>query len=159
VLFCVVLIATAFGIGLFFVAFARLFPRASLGRRISTAGAVCGIVAAVCFIGVACTPWNLYLRAHNHFVMWAFRAFLAAALCNAVASGVMASFPRRFTWIFGTFALLLGAYVGLLVAGPKPHTTAGALVQATGQKVIVYASVLTIAARQRLRGRSSRPRR
>ena len=98
----------------------------------------------MCFVGVARAPWNLYLRAHNEFVVWAFRAFLAGALRAAVATGITASFPRRFTWIFGSFALLLSAYVGLLITGPKPHTAAGAFVQATGQTIMVDASVLTI---------------
>jgi hypothetical protein len=73
---------------------------------------------------------SLFARARRYRDV-AFRTFLGAALCNAVA-GVAARFPRRFIWISGQFALLLAAYDGLLVAKPKPP------------KVIVYASVLMI---------------
>lgn len=159
VLFCIAIGAMAIGLGSFFIAFARLFPRASRGVGPGRLAAVCGVVAGLCFIGVAATPWNLYLRAHNVFVIWAFRALLSAVLLDVVAVFISAGFPRRFGWVFVGFALVLAAYVGLLTFGPLPGTPAGALVHATGQKIIVYASVATIFVQSLLLTRSRRPTR
>jgi hypothetical protein len=144
VLFCVALGATAFAMGLFFVGFSLFFAPASPARLTSTLGAVCGIVAGLSFLGVAATPWNVYLRAHNEFVLWAFRSFLAAVVLCAVAGFVAPNFPRRFAWVFVAFAVLLAVYVGVITLGPRPDTAAGAAIQATAQKIIVYASVLTV---------------
>ena len=144
VLFCIALVATAGAVALFFIGFARLFAPATGAGRAGIAAAVAGVVAAISFVGVAATPWNLYLRAHNDFVQWAFRAFLVAVVCAAVAGWLAPRFPRRFAAVFATFAVLLAAYIGLITFGPRPATPEGAAIQATGQKIIVYASVLTV---------------
>jgi hypothetical protein len=144
VLFCIALGATALAMAIFFVAYARLFVASSAAGRASAIGAACGIVAGICFVGVAATPWNLYLRAHNEFVQWAFRSFLLAVVLCAVAGFAAPRFPRRFGWVFVGFAILLAAYVALLTFGPRADTAQGAAIQATAQKIIVYASVLTV---------------
>ncbi|MEO7040014.1 MAG: hypothetical protein ABI186_08310 [Candidatus Elarobacter sp.] len=144
VLFCIALSSTAAAVGLFFIFYSLLFPPRSSARRVAIVAAVAGIIAAACFVGVAATPWNLYLRAHNDFVQWAFRSFLLAVVCAAIASGLAANFPRRFAAVFRAFAVLLTAYVLLLACGPSANTASGAAIQATGQKIIVYASMLTV---------------
>ena len=143
VLFVVALVAAAVALVLFFIAFARLLhsPRS---QQLGRGAAICGVVAGVSFVGVALTPWNHYLQAHNAFVMWAFRAFFIADVLLFAGVLLEPGFPRRFAWIFGGFAALLAAYVALLALGPTTATAAGSIVQATGQKVIAYASVLTV---------------
>ncbi|MEO6912490.1 MAG: hypothetical protein ABI182_00540 [Candidatus Baltobacteraceae bacterium] len=144
VLFCLALTATGIAVGVFFIAFSALFAGTSWPRRISIAAATFGVIAGVCFIGVAATPWNLYLQAHNEFVLWAFRMFLLAVICSGVACLLSPQLPRSFAYVYGAFAILLAAYIALLTFGPAPGTPVGAIVQATAQKIIVYASVLTI---------------
>lgn len=144
VLFCVALLATGIAAGLFFVAFSGLFERRSPAGRISVAAAAFGILAGICFVGVAATPWNLYLQAHNAFVQWAFRMFLLAVICSGAACLLSSRLPRRFVYVFAAFAILLAAYIAMLTVGPAPGTPLGAMIQATAQKIIVYASVLTI---------------
>lgn len=143
-LFGFALTTTAAGLVIFFVAFSQLFERSPGAVWLSRIAAVCGTVTAVCFVGVAFTPWNLFLQAHNGFVDWAFRAFLAAVILLMIAIGLERRFPRHFMLIFGGFAVLLAAYVLLLTFGPSTATPQGSAVQATGQKVIAYASILTV---------------
>jgi hypothetical protein len=142
-LFCLALAVAAAAIAAFFAAFAELFARPP-ARRLGRASAFFGVVAALCFIGVAATPWNLYLRAHNEFVQWAFRAFLGAVVCAGAGTLLEPGFPRRYAAIFGAFAALLAVYIGLLAFGPRANTAPGALIQATAQKIIVYAAIATI---------------
>lgn len=138
--------STGVGIGLaiFFIAFAQLFTSPRSSKRLSTLGAVFGVVAGICFIGVALTPWNLYLDAHNLFVRWAFRSFLAAVILFIIVAWQKKSLPRRFAWVFIAFAVVLAGYVLLLTFGPSVRTREGQMIQATGQKIIVYASIVSI---------------
>jgi hypothetical protein len=144
VLFCVALVGMAFGLALFFIAFAQFFARSRAGRVLGFVGIGAGLVTAVCFTGVAATPWNLYLQAHNDFVTWAFRAYLLAVLAFVGAIFATPEVPRRFAYVFIAFAVVLVAYVVLLTAGPTLATSEGARIQVVGQKVIVYASIATI---------------
>lgn len=53
-------------------------------------------------------------------------------------------YPNRFGFVFVAFAVLLVLYVLLLAAGPPYDSPEGIMVQAVGQKIIVYASVTSI---------------
>lgn len=144
-LFATALTVVALGLGLFFVELARLYSERAAVRWARVA-AFFGIVTGICFLGVAATPWNLYLAAHNVFVHWTFRLLLAAAVASIAAILLETGFPRRFASVFGAFAVVLLAYVFLLVLGPKPSTPEGARVQVVGQKIIAYASILAVLA-------------
>ena len=142
-LFVIALCSLAAGLVLFFIAFAQFFTDASVARWLSRLGSALGIGSAICFLGVAATPWNLLLKPHNLFVLGAFGLLLGAVLAYLLAIRFKQSFPRRFARIFGSFALILLAYVVLLKAGPSPMTPRGLTVQVTAQKIIAFASVLT----------------
>jgi len=128
----------------FSVAFARFFTRTRLDRALATLGALAGVVAGACFIGVAFTPANLVGALHNQFVFGAFEAFTVAALCYFIALVRAPDYPKRYAVVFGAFALLLLLYLGLLFFGPTPRTPEGVLIQATGQKIIVYAAIISV---------------
>lgn len=144
VLFCIALTALGLGLARFFVTFGTLFQRSPAAIWCSRIASLCSIVAGLSYIGVAFTPWNIFLQAHNVFVSWAFRAFLAAIVFSIAAILLEPGFPRRFAVIFGGFAVVLVLYVLLLAFGPSTGTPEGSVVQATGQKIITYASILTI---------------
>ncbi|MDP9016702.1 MAG: hypothetical protein M3N19_00080 [Candidatus Eremiobacteraeota bacterium] len=144
VLFCIAITGIAFAISLFFATFSSLFAAGSRARLAANIGTGCAVVAAVSFLGVAATPWNLYLQAHNDFVQWAFRSFFLAVVAVSAACLLTPGFPRRFVTVFAAFALLLAAYIVLITLGPPAGTPQGALIQATAQKIIVYASILTV---------------
>lgn len=128
----------------FSFAFARFFTRARFDRALALLGALAGAVAGACFIGVAFVPadWNGAL--HTQFVFGAFEAFTVAALAYFVALARAPAYPKRYAAVFGGFALLLLLYLGLLFFGPHPRTPNGLLIQATGQKIIVYAAIVSV---------------
>lgn len=144
VLFTSALTAVGFGLAIFFIAFAQLFISEGSSKWLSALGAIFGVVAGICFIGVAFTPWNLYLEAHNLFVRWAFRLFLAAVILFIIAAWREKNLPRRFAWVFIVFAVVLTGYVLLLTFGPSVQTREGQMIQAAGQKIIVYASIMSV---------------
>jgi hypothetical membrane protein len=144
VLFFTALTLAGGGLVLFFVAFARFFAGSVLGKVLSRLGSIFGIASGLCFVGVAFTPANLYLSAHGQFVLWAFRAFPVAVIFYAIAILRERGYPKRFALVFIVFAALLIAYLFLLTNGPSSRTPEGLVIQATGQKVIVYASIVSI---------------
>jgi len=49
-----------------------------------------------------------------------------------------ASYPIAYGRIFLVFGILIGLYVIFLIVGPPSNTEDGRIIQATGQKIIVY---------------------
>ena len=158
ILFFVALNGAGVGLILFFVAFRQFFGRTRLGWWLSLLGSAVGIVAGICFVGIAFTPANLHRPAHIMFVLYAFQSLLLASLLYGTAILYERSYPAPLGLVFGLFILVLGGYVYLLRAGPGLGTPAGAMIQAVGQKIVVYAAVITIMIQawgaQRLNGRS-----
>ena len=131
---------------LFAANFARLFWD-GWGQRVWGAlGALTGVLAGASFVGVAWSPANVSGHFHAVFVIWAFRFFLLSSLSFSALILRQRLYPRVYAWIFGAFTALLFGYITLIVRGPWPDTLPGLIVQATGQKVIVYAALASVGA-------------
>jgi hypothetical protein len=129
----------------FSLAFPQFFGHARGGRISCMIGSILGALGGIYFIGVAFTPADILLRAHLHFVLWGFRMFSAAALFWAIAIFRHGTYLKRYAWIFVGFGVLLIGYILLMVYGPSyRETVQGTIIQATGQKIIVYASLASI---------------
>ena len=131
-------------LAMFFVVFARFFGQSPWSKWLGRLGSVAGLISGICFVGIAATPANVHGWAHGVFVDWAFRMFLLAVLLYTAAILTQKEYPRRAAWIFAIFAILLAAYVGLITAGPSTDTANGLKIQATGQKIIVYAAIIAV---------------
>ncbi len=143
-LFFVALILAGLTLILFFFHFRRFFLDTRRDQIISLFGSLLGLGAGISFIGVAFTPADVYLDAHVQFVIWAFRLLPMAILCFTLVMFNTSAFPRGYTYIFLGFFGLLVAYYLLLTQGPGFETAQGLVIQALGQKIIVYASILSI---------------
>ncbi|MFC2029190.1 DUF998 domain-containing protein [Chloroflexota bacterium] len=144
VLFITALTMAGGGLILFFLAFPRFFICSRSGKVLSIIGSAFGVIAGLCFIGVALTPANLYLGTHLTIMMWAFRTFTVAVICYTIAIFREPDYPNRYGFVFVAFGVLLVLYVLLLVAGPAYDSPEGIVIQAVGQKIIVYASVTSV---------------
>ena len=144
ILFVVGLCGAGSSLGLFFIAYTQFFRETWWLRGLSWLGTLAGAAAGMCFIGVALTPANLSQGAHGQFVLWAFRLFLAAVCLYLPALALGRQLPRRSALVFLVFAALLAGYIALLTNGPKPNTPEGLVIQAVGQKTIVYASIVSV---------------
>jgi hypothetical membrane protein len=143
-LFTLALGAAGLALSLFFVAFARLFWRGLFERVAAGFGAALGLLSGAAFAGIAVTPANLNSPLHLVFVSTAFRAFLLAVLPFIIVILSGRHYPRGGALVFIAFALGLVAYIQLITVGPSPRTLPGLMVQATGQKLIVYASIVSV---------------
>lgn len=136
---------------LFFFTFWRFFQQPAWLRGLTWLGTLLGVMAGLCFMGVAFTPADVYRGAHIFFVTWAFRLFPAAVALYAAAIFAHPTYPRRGGWLFGVFTLCLVGYVLLLELGPAAGESAwGQMVQVGGQKVIVYCSIACVMLQARL---------
>ena len=112
-------------------------------RRAALAGhaaAVLGTLSGLAFIGVAVTPFDLALRAHNTLVIAAFgllMLFVAAITIAMWRNGLPVGANLAY------LACVLG-YVALVLRGPHMWTPHGHTVQVIGQKAIAYASMLHV---------------
>jgi hypothetical protein len=126
----------------FFWGFARFFGRNSLWKGISWLGTAWGVLAGICFVGVAWAPADVNGWLHAQFVKGAFQSFLLAVALYSAVIWFDGRYPKRMAWVFIAFAILLFSYITLLIKGPSSRTAAGLHIQVIGQKLIVYASIL-----------------
>jgi hypothetical protein len=143
-LFFVALTLAGAGLALFFAVFRSFFVQSGVTRLLSATGSLFGVFSGICFIGVACTPANLQPVLHGQFVLWAFEAFPVAVILYGIAILLHKTYAKRFALVFVVFAFLLVLYLVLIMRGPGFATPQGLMIQATGQKTIVYASIISI---------------
>lgn len=117
--------------------------RRERGRSAGWASQTFEIVAGLGFIGIAATPWNLVLDAHNGFVRAAF-GFLLAYDLSLLLIQLRNRWPAAYTAANAVYLLLLVTYVGILFFGPALDTKSGLEFQVGAQKIIVYASVVNL---------------
>jgi hypothetical protein len=142
-LFAPALVMVGAGLILFFLAFPQFFQKTRTGRILSGAGTVLGILSGICLMGVV-VPADINMAVHKSFVIWAFRLFPAAVMCYMIVMLGDKEHPKGYAWELAAFFILLVGYMLLLEFGPEITTQAGVVIQAAGQKVIVYASIISI---------------
>jgi hypothetical protein len=101
-------------------------------------------LSGLCYLGVAATPWNYFLDAHNNFVKVAFSLLLGLIVCLLLGQ----IYERETTpYLIANciYLIVLAAYVYLLFAGPSLQTQNGLAVQVGAQKIITYLSILNLA--------------
>jgi hypothetical protein len=120
-----------------------IVARRQAARAVGFASQALEIIAGLGFIGIAATPWNLVLDAHNSFVRAAFGFLLAYDLCLLVIQ-LSNGWSSAYTAANALYLLLLLAYVGILFFGPRVDTRSGLEFQVAAQKIIVYVSVANL---------------
>jgi hypothetical membrane protein len=143
-LFFVALATAGACLVVFFILFRRFFQRNRLQRILAWVGSLLGVLAGISFVGIAFTPADIARPAHTQFVLWAFRLFPLAVLFYLPVMFIDRKYPRIYAWVFAAFALLLVGYYFLLTEGPSFSSPEGLVIQVVGQKVIAYASILSI---------------
>jgi hypothetical protein len=142
ILFIIGLTVAGLGLVLFFVTAPQFFQRERFLRVLSALGSLFGALSGLCFIGVAWSPANLAAGPHGQFTLWAFQTFLVVVVFYVLAILLSPRFPNVYALVYFLFAVLLAGYIVLMMRGPGLDTAQGVSIQATGQKLIVYAAIL-----------------
>ena len=146
ILFSIALTVAGIGLAFFCVAFREFFKTDRTGKWVSLFGTAFGVASGLCFAGIAFVPYDLFFNVHLSLVLWAYRTFLVAVATYAYVIFRQNAYPRRYGWIFIVFTLFLAAYLILLTFGPGMTTPTGVVIQATGQKIITYVSIVSVMA-------------
>ena len=125
-----------------FAAMPRLFAENRASRKLSIAGSTFGVISAAAYLGIACMPSDVNLTVHRLFVQIAFSTFLLVVILYSAAIFLNRNYPNFYAFAYIGFALILAAYLGLLFGGPHIDTPEGVRIQATGQKIVVYAEIV-----------------
>ncbi len=148
VLFCIAMALAGFVTVLFSLAFTQLFTLTSFTIRFSRLGALCGLIAGLCLVGVGIVPENLVSWLHNFFIYAALVIFVVAYLFFMLAVVRTKGLPKRVSWVYIALGVILIIYtiisIWVIFFGPAPGTPAWVVIQATGQKIIVYVAVLAL---------------
>jgi len=129
---------------IFFIIFPRLFQSSCTQQVLALIGSIIGVLAGICFVGIACAPADIARPAHVQFVMWAFRLFPLAVLFYVPVLFLDKQYPKVYAWVFAVFCLMLIGYYLLMTNGPSFASPQGLVIQVVGQKVIAYASIISI---------------
>ncbi len=159
-LFRVALSAAGAALAIFHLGLARTLWRSANKRALLADCALValgagGVAAGACFVGVALNTADLRPYLHAFYVVWAFRFFLLASLLAGAIVAKRPLFPRALVWFVGAFAALLFAYLLLIWRGPPTTTATGLAIQATSQKLIVYAAIACVGAQSWVMRRTS----
>jgi hypothetical protein len=146
VLFMIAMILAGIATVLFSLAFTQLFTLSRLTIRLSHVGALCGVIAGICLIGVGVVPEDLSSWLHNFCIYAALVVFVAAYIFFFLAVVRTKDLPKRISWVYIALGIVLIVYtiisVWVTFFGPAPGTPAWVVIQATGQKIIVYVALL-----------------
>jgi hypothetical protein len=125
-----------------FAALPQLFTRVKAARRLAVLGSIFGIISAISYLGIASVPSDFHLLTHKLFVYIGFTSFLLVVALYSAAIFRSKYYPRAYAFTYLGFAVILALYLVLLFAGPKAETALGDKIQATGQKIVVYAEIV-----------------
>ena len=133
------------GLAAFFLVLPALFRDAD-AKMLALASSVAGMVAALCYAGIALTPLDAHYGRHTVFVRAGFIAFLAMALFYSLAIRRQQEYPNHYARAFGWFSAILGIQIAIMLFGPRAWRSPEALLlQASAQKVVVYAEIICMA--------------
>jgi hypothetical protein len=143
VLFVIALCAVGLAMIAFSTTWRTVAARRGEGTGFGMVAQVAGIVSGIGFIGIAVTPWDRVLDAHNAFVKLAFGVLLVYILA-LLALQVRNAWPAGLVAVNVLYLFILAVYVLVLFVGPGLGTPAGLRFQVAAQKIIVYASVANL---------------
>jgi hypothetical protein len=134
-------------VGLALVAFSTtwrvIVRRPGAGAGLGRVTQWVAVVAGLGFVGIAATPWDRVLDAHNAFVRLAFGVLLLYILA-LLWLHVRNDWPRSLVALNVVYLVVLVAYVLVLFLGPDLTTRHGLELQVAAQKIIVFSSVVNL---------------
>lgn len=146
-LFSTAVVVVGIALATFFRSFSAFFKTkatASGALRLNRIATRFGTASALCFVGLAAIPENLFAAGHFLFVQGAFNFLLVAIILEIVALRRTSGISPWLLIVNITFVVVLFGYVLLLVFGPSSKTLIGDEINAVGQKIIVYVAIATV---------------
>jgi hypothetical protein len=143
ILFMVALFPVGISLAIASPVWKQVIAKNGRGMFFGHAAQVMSMLAGICYVGIAVTPWNLVLGAHMLFVQGAFTLLLGFVACLTVMQ-IQSGWLARYIASNLVYVVVLTAYVFVLFHGPNLLTLHGLVFQVIAQKIIVYISILNL---------------
>jgi len=121
-----------------FIAFPFFFKEKKLEKWLTITGSALGLFTSFCFSGITFAPADINIAAHAWFVQMGFTSGFVVSLLYSVAIYLNENYPKKYAYNFMVFTIFLLIYLFLMFMGPSRETIEGLIIQATGQKIILY---------------------
>jgi hypothetical membrane protein len=144
VLFIIALSVAGLSLILFFLTVPPHFAENRTARWLSIAGSIVGVISGIGFIGIAAVPSDVNLTLHTDFVYVAFTGFLLVVFLYSAAILKSRTYPRAYAYAYFAYAVVLAVYLVVLFSGPDIETDGGLVIQAVGQKIVVYTGIICV---------------
>ncbi|MFX1573647.1 MAG: hypothetical protein ACFFB0_12930 [Promethearchaeota archaeon] len=122
----------------FYIALTFLFKHNINLKYFSYTGSILGVLAGICYIGIAFTPSNLLNPLHDLFVVIAFSSIFLSILFYSIAFFKNKNLSRLYAIALIVSACILAIYFVLLYLYPNHRTPKDLFIQVTGQKIMIY---------------------
>ncbi len=130
---------------LFFNSIIFLFPKRFKIPFSRILISIIGTISGLGYIGIALVPSNINYSLHLELVLLAFSTSLLASIIMAINIYTTPFFKNTFGHTLSGVIILLFFYILLMIFGPKPwESLNGLMIQATGQKIMVYTMLLSL---------------
>jgi hypothetical protein len=126
----------------FFWATISQFQEPPLLKRLSIVGSILGGFAGIAFIFVALVPADIDIGTHRLFMYVSFGSILASAFIYTITMISRDKYRNNYQISYILFTAAAALYMLLLFFGPDRESAEGLVIQAAGQKIIVYAMIL-----------------
>jgi len=144
VLFTIALTIVGVSIIPFLLTLASFYIRASMMQKLlSIIATIIGIISAICFIGIAFSPADLYLEAHGNFVRLAFFSILIVVLIYSFLLITDKNYPNKYAFVFVIASGFICYLVILQFLNVPYNTPTGLALRVVSQKIVVYSSIIS----------------
>lgn len=143
ILFVFALVSVGLGLIMTAPAWKRVIVKNGHAIQWGSAAELFLTISGLCFIGIAVTPWNLVLTAHNTFVQAAFSLLLGFIFCLTVVQ-FKNGWATKYIAANISYLAILAVYVFILFQGPRLDTLYSVAFQVAAQKIIVYISIVNL---------------
>jgi hypothetical protein len=118
-----------------------LFVETKVQKSLAIFGSILGVITGVSYVGVAFTPLDVYQQVHIDLVHIGFTSFFLVVIVYLFAIFLNKNYSNFYAYIFIVFAVILILNILLMFWGPEADTAEGVMIQATGQKIVVFSAI------------------
>lgn len=126
----------------YYIAVIENYKDPSRLKVISIIGSVVGVLAGLAFIGVALFPADTAPDTHRLLMYMSFGSILVTSLVYTIAMYLRDECRNNYQLANALFTGAAAAYMLLMFFGPDRYTAEGLLIQAAGQKIIIYLMIV-----------------
>jgi len=105
---------------------------------------VIGVFTGVIFLIVIFLPWDLYYEPHVIFNSIGSLALIFVVVLFALATYLNEDYPNRYFLVYLIYTIIVVIYLIVMFTGPSFTSAEGLRIQATWQKILLFAGIITI---------------